>query len=161
MDTNILTNQNTLIMVATISAIALVSILALILSIRTKIKLRRLFRGASGHDLETVIRSMSDTLLAFERKQDFIDKKLDSIDSKVTKHVRGVGLVRFNPFPDQGGTQSFALALLNEDKDGVVVSSLYARERTSVYAKPIVKSTSTFELSEEEKEALDKAVKSM
>lgn len=161
MDTNLLSSDTTIILLVIALVISLTSITALVLSIQTKVKLRRLFRGASGHDLETVIRSMSDTLLAFEKKQDFIDKKLDSVDRKVTKHVRGVGLVRFNPFPDQGGTQSFALALLNEDRDGVVVSSLYARERTSVYAKPIIKSTSTFELSEEEKEALDKAVKSM
>lgn len=142
-------------------AIAVIAVAGLSISIYTKIKLRRLFRGAEGHDLETVIKSMSETLIAFEKKQELIDKKLDKIDIKVTKHIRGVGLVRFNPFPDQGGTQSFALALLNEDRDGVVVSSLYARERTSVYSKPIKNLTSTFELSDEEKEALDKAVKSM
>lgn len=139
----------------------LTSVVSISLFIYMKIKLKRLFRGAEGRDLETVIKSMSDSLSMFLKKQELVDKKLEDIDKKVTKHVRGVGLIRFNPFTDQGGTQSFSLALLNEDHDGVVISSLYARERTSVYAKPIKNMTSTFELSDEEKEALDKAVKSM
>ena len=139
----------------------LTSVVSISLFIYMKIKLKRLFRGAEGRDLETVIKSMSDSLSMFLKKQELVDKKLEDIDKKVTKHVRGVGLIRFNPFTDQGGTQSFSLALLNEDRDGVVISSLYARERTSVYAKPIKNMTSTFELSDEEKEALDKAVKSM
>lgn len=139
----------------------LTSVVSISLFIYMKIKLTRLFRGAEGRDLETVIKSMSDSLSMFLKKQELVDKKLVDIDKKVTKHVRGVGLIRFNPFTDQGGTQSFSLALLNEDRDGVVISSLYARERTSVYAKPIKNMTSTFELSDEEKEALDKAVKSM
>lgn len=139
----------------------LTSVVSISLFIYMKIKLKRLFRGAEGRDLETVIKSMSESLSMFLKKQELVDKKLEDIDTKVTKHVRGVGLIRFNPFTDQGGTQSFSLALLNEDRDGVVISSLYARERTSVYAKPIKNLTSTFELSEEEKQALDKAVKSM
>lgn len=141
--------------------ISVFSIIGFSLSLYTKIKLKKLFRGAEGHDLETVIKSMGDALVSFEKKQEVIDKRLEVMDKKVTKHVRGVGLIRFNPFTDQGGTQSFSLALLNEDKDGVVISSLFARERTSVYAKPISNMSSSFELSDEEKQALDKAVKSM
>jgi hypothetical protein len=65
--------------------------------------------------------------------------------------------IRFNPFPDQGSNQSFAIGLLNEEKDGVVISSLYSRERMSVFAKPIKNGKSDYELTQEEKEALQKA----
>ncbi len=65
--------------------------------------------------------------------------------------------IRFNPFPDQGSNQSFAIGMLNEDGDGVVISSLYSRDRMSIFAKPVKDKKSTYELSTEEKEALRKA----
>jgi hypothetical protein len=77
---------------------------------------------------------------------------------KLKKSIRGFETIRFNPFKDQGGNQSFAIAFLNDEGDGVVISSLYSRDRTSVFAKPIKKMASEFELTEEEKEALNKAI---
>ena len=59
--------------------------------------------------------------------------------------------MRFNPFKDVGGNQSFAIAIVNEDGDGIVLSSLYSRERMSVFAKQIKKGISEVELTEEEK----------
>ncbi len=65
--------------------------------------------------------------------------------------------IRFNPFPDQGSNQSFAVGMLDEDGDGVVFSSLYSRERMSIFAKPIKNGKSEYELTAEEKNVLDKA----
>jgi hypothetical protein len=73
--------------------------------------------------------------------------------------VQGVGVVRFNPFSGDGsgGNQSFAVAFLDEGYSGVVFSALYARDRVGMYAKPIEKGKSSFELTAEEKEATAKA----
>lgn len=71
-----------------------------------------------------------------------------------------VGLVRFNPFEDTGGNQSFALALLDQHGDGLVMSSLHARAGTRVYGKAIAKGRSEAALSEEEAEALKLALAS-
>jgi hypothetical protein len=68
--------------------------------------------------------------------------------------VQHVGLVRYNPFEDTGGDQSFSLALLNDAGDGIVISSLFARERTRVYAKPVTDRRSTYHLSDEEEQAI-------
>jgi hypothetical protein len=65
-------------------------------------------------------------------------------------------MVRFNPFEDAGSNQSFAIGLLNEQGDGVVVSSLYARERMSVFAKPIQQHNSSHELTTEEYSVIQK-----
>lgn len=71
------------------------------------------------------------------------------------RHLQKVGLVRFNPFTQVGGNQSFALALLDEGGDGVVISSLFGRENTRVYAKRVRNFVSLdFELSPEEKNAV-------
>ena len=77
------------------------------------------------------------------------------------KSVQAVSTIRFNPFKGNGsgGNQSFATAFLNEDTDGVVISSIYSREHTSVFSKPINKGVSEYELSGEEKEAIENAKK--
>ena len=69
-----------------------------------------------------------------------------------------VGLVRFNPFEDTGGNQSFALALLDGNGDGFVVSSLHARTGTRLYAKSVSAGASDSALSDEESEALRQAM---
>ncbi|MEK7113754.1 MAG: DUF4446 family protein, partial [Patescibacteria group bacterium] len=92
-----------------------------------------------------------------EKAKANIESELATINNKLKKSIRGLETIRYNPFPDQGGNQSFALGILNEDGDGVVISSLYSRERMSVFAKPIKNGTSEYELTGEEKEVLEKA----
>jgi hypothetical protein len=69
-----------------------------------------------------------------------------------------VGFVRFNPFQDTGGDQSFALALLDQEDNGFVISSLYGREGTRVYAKAIERGVPKQAISEEEKAVLEHAI---
>jgi len=70
-----------------------------------------------------------------------------------------VETIRFNPFKGNGsgGNQSFSTAFVNEEGDGVVISSLYSREHISVFAKPIKKMSSEYEMTKEEKDSLEKA----
>jgi len=69
-------------------------------------------------------------------------------------HTQKVGLVRFNPFEEMGGDQSFALALLNGKDDGIIITGLHTRERTRVYLREIKTGKSKYVLSKEEKRAL-------
>ena len=86
-----------------------------------------------------------------------MQKNITTLNEKLRKSIRGLETVRFNPFADQGSNQSFAIGMLNEEGDGVVLSSLYSRERMSVFAKPIKNNKSEYELTAEEKEALKRA----
>jgi hypothetical protein len=81
-----------------------------------------------------------------------------ALDAAVTGSVQNVGLVRFNPFQDTGGDQSFALALLDKRGDGVVISSLHTRTSTRMYARPIKASVANSSLSEEEAQAVQQAM---
>ena len=76
-------------------------------------------------------------------------------------HIQKIGLVRFNPFSQTGGNQSFSLALLDGNNDGIVISSLHNREETRVYAKIVKKGESEKEMpfSDEEREAIRQALK--
>lgn len=126
--------------------------------IRLEIKLKRFLKGKNAKTLE-------DSFLFIKKgveRQVIVNKEIateiDSINARLEKSIRGVGIVRFNPFQGTGGgNQSFAIALVDEENNGVVISSLYSRERFSAFAKPILKGSSTFKLSEEESQALQKA----
>jgi len=123
----------------------------------TEKRLKRFFLGKKGKDLEDTLVNLENEITKLKNAKDNTEKELKEINSKLRKSIRGLGTLRFNPFPDQGSNQSFAIGLMNEEGDGVVLSSLYSRERMSVFAKPIKKGKSEYELTEEEKEALKKA----
>lgn len=72
--------------------------------------------------------------------------------------LQHVGLVRFNPFEDTGSDQSFAIALLDDRRDGIVLSSLHGRGQTRVFAKPVEGGQSKHTLSDEEAQAIRIAV---
>lgn len=131
---------------------------ALGMTIGMQNKLKTLFRGKKGKDLEEIMATLTHDIEGLEKARLMIGKKITEIDTRMEETLRGVGMVRFNPFKDSGSNQSFAIALLNERKDGVVLSSLYSRERVSVFAKPVTNGASDYELSIEEKEALVAAI---
>lgn len=85
------------------------------------------------------------------------EKRIEVTEVKLRSAVDRAELVRFNAFDNMGSDLSFALALLNQEGNGVVLSSINSREESRVYAKPIVKGESTYHLSEEEREAITKA----
>ena len=89
-------------------------------------------------------------------KEDFekILKELESLKKENEFNIQKVGMVRFNPFKEIGGDQSFSIALLDGNDDGVVITSLYSREGNRVYGKPIKGGQSEYLLSGEEKEAI-------
>ena len=74
------------------------------------------------------------------------------------RYSAGVGVVRFNAFQNTGGDLSFAVALLTGKQDGVVFSSIYGREESRFYVKPISAGSSAYQLSAEEWEAIQQAV---
>lgn len=123
----------------------------------TEKRLKRFFLGKKAKDLEETIVQMQNEIMQINKIKKVMEEDIININKKLKKSVRGVETVRFNPFPDQGSNQSFSIGILNEDGDGVVLSSLYSRERMSVFAKPVKNGKSEYELSNEEKEVLSKA----
>ena len=103
-----------------------------------------------------------EEVLATEGKNTKSIKKLESelrvVDKKVELHIQKVGLIRFNPFSELGGDQSFTLALLNAEDTGILLTGLHTRERTRVYIKDINLGKSKHSLSNEEKKVLAKAM---
>lgn len=124
-------------------------------------RLRKLLRGKSGATLEHIINALLTHRDDTEQFRAELELYLEEVERRLKKSVRAVETVRFNPFrgDGSGGNQSFAAAFLNEEGGGIVLSSIFARDRVSTYAKPIVEHGSVYELSEEEIEALARAKK--
>ena len=88
----------------------------------------------------------------------YLKSYCDKIQKEGLLHIQKIGLVRFNPFKDTGGDQSFILSLTDGNDTGVIISGLYSRSGTRWYAKKVVKGKSVeHELSDEEKKALSQA----
>jgi len=83
------------------------------------------------------------------------EKKIDILESNLKKCVQKVGLIRYNAYGDTGSDLSFTMALMDADDNGVVVNGLYSRESSSIFAKPLVKGDTKYNLSAEEIQAID------
>jgi len=86
-----------------------------------------------------------------------VSKGLQNVKEMAILSLQKVGVVRFNPFKDAGGDQSFSIALLDANNNGFVITSIYGREGNRVFAKPVKDGKSNYSLSEEEKEAIKQA----
>ena len=123
----------------------------------TEKRLKRFFLGKKAKDLEDTISILEQEISKLNKAKENTEKEIVLINTKLKKSIRGLETIRFNPFTDQGSNQSFAIGMLNEEGNGLVISSLYSRERMSIFAKPIKNGQSSYELTTEEKEALTKA----
>ncbi len=123
---------------------------------RVDARVRGLTRGEDG-DLGDVLGAHLQRVYELGREVDRLVTRTSRLESAAPHAFQRVGLVRFNPFEDTGGNQSFALALLDAEANGWVLSSLHARNGTRVYAKTIRAGRSDAALSEEEAAAIKQA----
>lgn len=105
------------------------------------------------------IKAILKFLESLDKKIGALSEGLEKLKEESKFSVQKVGVVRYNPFSDVGGDQSFSIALLDANNDGIVITGLYGREGNRVYAKPIKNSESEYPLSGEEKKAIKKAIK--
>ena len=148
----------------TIYALGFIGIILCLLAffiIRTNQKLGKFMRGKDAKSLEVLLNEIVKELHDQRKEQEDIKAHLGHVEKRLRKSIQGVDLVRFNPFTDSGSNQSFAISFLNEHGDGVVLSSLYARDRMSIFAKKIKNLGSEHELSDEEKLVITNAGKTM
>ena len=120
-------------------------------------RLKILFKGSDGKDLEKIIFSQAKDIKKLSADSQDLFKISDEIHKLAARGIQKTAVVRFNPFSDVGSDQSFSAALLDFYNNGLVISALYTREGTRIYSKPIKNSGSEYQLSKEEKEAIEKA----
>jgi methyl-accepting chemotaxis protein len=128
---------------------------------RLQKRLKKRAQGDVSLHLDEALQSYKNELKSLQEKIQQILEDLDQQKGMIQESIGPLGVVRFNAFDEMGGDLSFALAILNRQKNGVVISSIYGREEQRTYAKPVENGTSVYLLSEEEKEALRRALQHM
>lgn len=114
----------------------------------------------NGKDLEEDLETYMYRVDKVEKQNVEILNQIKNLDNDISKCIQKVGMVRYNAFKDTGSDLSFALALLDENNNGVVLNGIYSREMSNIYAKPVEKGKSSYTISEEEAQAIQKAVDS-
>ncbi len=113
-----------------------------------------------GKNLEEDLETYMYRVDKVEKQNAEISHEIENLGKDLTKCIQKIGMVRYSAFKDTGSDLSFTLAMLDEDNNGVVLNGIYSREMSNIYAKPIEKGKSTYTLSEEETQAIQKAINS-
>ncbi|WP_407306064.1 DUF4446 family protein [Desulfosporosinus sp. SB140] len=112
----------------------------------------------SGSDMEKMLQEYTHRVAEQENKLEQCNARLEPIELKLKDSVDRAEMVRYKAFENVGSDLSFAMALLNQDGDGIVLNSIHNREESRVYAKPVNRGESTYSLTNEEKEVITKAM---
>jgi hypothetical protein len=121
---------------------------------RLQKRLSALTRDEHGRSFEAILEGHLDRVLAVDRELDDLTSRTAALEKTGRRALQRVGLVRYNPFEETGGNQSFALALLDADDHGFIITSLHARAGTRIYARALNAGRAEGPLSDEEAEAL-------
>lgn len=157
-------SENVISIIIGLSAFSvIVFIMALVALIKVR-KLRSMYKKFLGGSRKSSIEEM---LLDHHNYVRSIDERYSEVQSEIRRlyeknafAIQKIGMIRYNPFDNVGGNLCYALALLNDHNNGVIINTIYGRDGSYNYGKPIINGECEIALSEEEKEALKIALKS-
>jgi len=122
---------------------------------------RTLMKGLKHANLEEILFQYADDVNRLEADVQSVLRNQEQQRRELELSTGPVSIVRYNAFPDAGSDLSYSIAILNREGDGAVISSIFGREESRSYAKPVLAGASTYMLSEEEQEAIRKAIHAM
>jgi hypothetical protein len=152
-------NAGVFILALTLVVLALIGVVVW-LALRLRKAEARYFAlvdGASSGNLESVLTEHMVQVRDATSRVAELDELARRLERASRSYLQRVGFLRFNPFRDAGGDQSFAVAVTDQDGNGVVISSLHSRDVTRVYGQPLAGWVSPYPLTEEEEQAIKKA----
>lgn len=122
-------------------------------------KLRLIFRGSDAKSLEPLLRECIGRIEELEKHDELLGAHALRLEEKVSHAARNISIIRYKAFEAGTSNQSFSVALLDEQGNGAIISSLHHRDRVVTYAKPIKEYESEYDLSDEEKQVLEQSEK--
>jgi len=127
------------------------------ISVRIFIFFNKLSKEVKAGELVEVITKLINLEKSNSASSKKFERELSILEKDAKTHLQRIGLVKYNPFNEMGGDNSFCLALLNDNLDGVLITCLHTRQRTRFYIKSIKNGQSGVNLSQEESSALENA----
>ncbi len=119
---------------------------------------RKFMRGVSNKNIEELVIQYLDRIDDVKKQSDYMKEVYNDINNKVDSCIQKVSILRYRAFEDVGSDLSYSIALLNNHNDGVILTSIYGRNESTTYGKPIDKGISRYDLSEEEEQVLKEAI---
>ena len=155
-----LRTDNFLLILSIMVGILIIGFFAVLYSnIKLKNKYNKFMKKiGNGKNIEEDLENYMYRVERVERQNAEIISYCKNLDDEVAKCIQKVGIVRYSAFKDTGSDLSFAVAMLDENNDGIVFNGIYSREMSNIYAKPVKNGGSEYTLSEEEKEAIRRAI---
>lgn len=157
---NVIGMEKSILILAILSIILLIAFIITIFRISNINKKYKEFmkKLGNGKNLEEDLENYMYRVDRVEKQNAEINTLIQNIDKDLENCVQKVGIVRYSAFQDTGSDLSFTLALLDEKNTGVVLNGIYSREMSNIYAKPVEAGNSSYTLSEEEQQAIKKAM---
>lgn len=149
-----------------ILAIAIVNVILLILYIFNALKLRKINKNyrifmkklGNGNNIDEMLKKYIERVEEVNEGEKELKKYCSKLKEEISLCIKKVGMVRYSAFRDTGSDLSFALALLNDHNDGIILNGIYSREMSNIYAKQVQAGKTINKLSDEEKQALEIAL---
>jgi len=155
-----LRTDNFLLMLSIMVGILTIGFISILYSnIKLKNKYNKFMKKiGNGKNIEEDLENYMYRVERVEKQNAEIISYCKNLDEEVAKCIQKVGIVRYSAFKDTGSDLSFAVAMLDENNDGIVFNGIYSREMSNIYAKPVKNGVSEYTLSEEEKESIRRAI---
>ncbi|MCJ7688000.1 MAG: DUF4446 family protein [Clostridiaceae bacterium] len=121
-------------------------------------KYRKLMRGVNKKNLEDVVVSYLDKIDEVKEENDIMKQMFNGLNGQLKTCVQKTSIIRYKAFEDVGSDLSFSIALLDGNQNGVILTSIYGRNESTTYAKPVNKGISRYDLSQEESKVLEQTM---
>ena len=142
---------------------SIISLIIAIISLCISIKIYKNYEKTmnklgEGKDFAKMLESYVSQVDKLNKRDDQIIEVCNNINNELAHCIKKVGLYKYDAFGNTKNNLSFALALLDRENNGIVINSIYGQDNSNVYSKPVIKGTSKYNLSYEEKEAINNAI---
>lgn len=157
---NTIGTENFMLILASLNIVLLIAFIIAVVKISGINKKYKNFmqKLGNGKNIEEDLENYMYKVERVEKQNAEIMNLLQELKKDFEKSIQKVGIVRYNAYKDTGSDLSFTLAMLDENNNGVVLNGIYSRETSNIYAKPVQNAKSTYILSEEEQEAIRRAI---
>lgn len=137
----------------------IIAIISLYISVKIYIKYEKnMNKLGEGKDFAQMLQNYVSQVDKLNKRDDQIIEVCNNINKELSHCIKKVGLYKYDAFGNTKNSLSFTLALLDRENNGIVINSIYGQDNSNVYSKPIIKGTSKYNLSLEEKEAINIAI---
>jgi len=157
-----LVKENQIIILACIASIVLLLIWNIVLTVslsRLRGKYKKMMRGSTNKNLEQMMMDFMSSVDATMERVQMLNQEIIHLKDQTDRCIQKVNITRYNAFSDTGSDLSYSIAMLDNYNNGVILTSIYGRNESVTYAKPIESGSSKYSLSVEEEMVLDRCLK--